>query len=370
MKLRDLLAKIEERAPRSAAESWDNVGLLVGDDSADIHRVLVSIDLTRETLEKAKSLGAQLIINHHPCIFPKQRGLARVTAPSLVFDAARSGIHIVGLHTNFDRCALEVVDAIAQGLGVEPRGRLHDPGEESDLLQLTVFVPQSHLEAVRLALCGAGAGEVGKYDQCSFAAPGEGTYRAGAGAQPFLGAVGVLERAQEARLEVVVPRVLRSQVTRALVQSHPYEEVAHTWVEIQNSVPTHGLVRGLGYGFWGEYKQPIAWEEWCSRVGHTFDCSSAWGATQHPKQVKRVAFSPGKGTDFLSAVMSLKCDAFVTGEVGYHAVLGASARGTGVIELGHTQSEKFFGLTVLAWLKEWGLQASQLTTHGQSRIAF
>ncbi len=76
----------------------------------------------------------------------------------------------------------------------------------------TVFVPTDHAEAVRQAMAQAGAGHVGAYDQCSFATPGTGTFRALDGAKPFVGAMGEVHRESEIRLEMVV----RSEVIAAV----------------------------------------------------------------------------------------------------------------------------------------------------------
>ncbi|MCX5727140.1 MAG: hypothetical protein NT030_08280 [Candidatus Saganbacteria bacterium] len=95
------------------------------------------------------------------------------------------------------------------------------------LYKLVVFVPQTHLEQVRLAICNAGAGRIGKYDQCTFMTPGIGTYRPLKGAKPFKGKFGKIERVGEAKLETVVPKVKIKTVIRAMLKAHPYKEVAY-----------------------------------------------------------------------------------------------------------------------------------------------
>ena len=96
----------------------------------------------------------------------------------------------------------------------------------SDLLKLVVYVPASHLEAVKDALFAAGAGRVGDYDRCSWQVLGEGQFRALPGAQPFIGAVGALEQVAEYRLEMVLPRMALAAVVSALKTAHPYETPA------------------------------------------------------------------------------------------------------------------------------------------------
>jgi hypothetical protein len=91
---------------------------------------------------------------------------------------------------------------------------------------LVVYVPRAQTEALLAALFAAGAGRVGDYEDCAFVAPGEGRFRPVRGAQPAIGRVGELERVAEDRVEVVLPRRLRSVVVDALRTAHPYEEPA------------------------------------------------------------------------------------------------------------------------------------------------
>src|SRR5690242_15991146 len=90
----EVIQFLENLAPSGTAESWDNVGLLVGDPSEKTKGAIVSIDLTPEAIELAVQKGFHLIINHHPCIFPKNKGLGRLTSGNLAFEAARKGIAV------------------------------------------------------------------------------------------------------------------------------------------------------------------------------------------------------------------------------------------------------------------------------------
>lgn len=93
--------------------------------------------------------------------------------------------------------------------------------------KLVVFVPLSHLAKVRSAICAAGAGKIGrKYDNCTFYTEGIGTFRALAGAKPFIGKLGKLNKVREARLETIVSDKKVKMVIAALLAAHPYEEPA------------------------------------------------------------------------------------------------------------------------------------------------
>lgn len=356
-----VLKSLEEYAPSGTAEGWDSVGLLAGDPNWKTQSAIVGVDLDRDCLDRAVRQGARLIVNHHPCIFPKGKGLARIVSgnrdsiPSLLVEALQKKISVIAVHTNFDRCALEVVEQVSKKLGVETLGRLHENGSEA-LLKLVVFVPESHLEAVRNSICEAGAGVIGQYDYCSFGTEGQGTFRGQAGTQPFIGSPGKLETAQEVRLETILPKGLEQPVLRSLARSHPYEEVAYDLYPVKQQPSDVGVVRGLGYGFWGSFPRSLSFSEVSRRVKAVFGINSFILTGSLPRKIERIAFVAGKGASFLDHASALDCDLMITGEAGYHSALGASRSGMTVMEIGHRQSEKFFPMIMSQWLRQIGLK--------------
>lgn len=106
---------LDELAPYSAAESWDNSGLLVGDPAGRVERVLLALDVSMPVIEEAKERGAQLILTHHPVIF---RPLKRLLAGSLPWELARQGLAALCAHTNLDVAQGGVGDALAKALGL------------------------------------------------------------------------------------------------------------------------------------------------------------------------------------------------------------------------------------------------------------
>jgi hypothetical protein len=94
------------------------------------------------------------------------------------------------------------------------------------VLKLVWFVPEEALDVTRDAVFAAGAGRIGEYERCSWYAAGTGTFLAREGASPAIGEVGEEQRVAELRVETVVPAERAPEVVRALVDAHPYEEVA------------------------------------------------------------------------------------------------------------------------------------------------
>src|SRR5689334_21594631 len=94
----DVISALNHRAPLHTAEDWDNVGLLVGDPSLKVTGIVSGIDLTSEAIQLAVQKKFNLIVNHHPCIFPKNRGLSRITSGSPVYEALQNGIAVAAYH--------------------------------------------------------------------------------------------------------------------------------------------------------------------------------------------------------------------------------------------------------------------------------
>src|SRR5262245_25408912 len=93
--------------------------------------------------------------------------------------------------------------------------------------KLVWFVPEESLDATREAAFGAGAGRIGDYEHCSWYTAGIGTFLGGEGTDPAIGQAGREERVAELRVETIVPDARVTDVVRALVEAHPYEEVAY-----------------------------------------------------------------------------------------------------------------------------------------------
>ena len=74
--VQQVITLMEQLAPRSYAESWDNVGLMVGDRNVVVTGVVTTLDVTEETVEYATEQNCNLIVSHHPLIF---KGLKQIS---------------------------------------------------------------------------------------------------------------------------------------------------------------------------------------------------------------------------------------------------------------------------------------------------
>ncbi len=120
MQIKDICSLLEMKAPLSLQESYDNVGLIVGDALATCTGVLCCLDITLEVIEEAKQKNVNLIIAHHPIVFyPLKQIVSHRFVDSIVMAAVRYDIHLYAIHTNVDNVLNGVSITMANALGLK-----------------------------------------------------------------------------------------------------------------------------------------------------------------------------------------------------------------------------------------------------------
>jgi hypothetical protein len=200
---------------------------------------------------------------------------------------------------------------------------------------LTVFVPLDYEDWVRENLAEIGLGVIGHYTHCSFATRGLGTYRPLEQAKPFRGEVAQINRAEEARLEILAPESLLAAALSRLKEVHPYEEVAYDLYPLQNPGPSRG------FGRLGRWPAPLPFSEVVSRIKTLFQVSAVkvWG--RPPREVQRLAVLGGSGGEFIQTARDRGAQVYLTGEVRHHQV-PPDLDEFAVLEVGHYASEAVF----------------------------
>ncbi len=121
----DVYRYIDSFAPFDAAEGWDNVGVLLGDRGAAVTGIVCALDLTADILNEAAALGANLVVTHHPVIFDP---IKKLESTSVVYKAARLGVHVISAHTSLDVAPEGVNQALAETLQLRDPAPLCEDG--------------------------------------------------------------------------------------------------------------------------------------------------------------------------------------------------------------------------------------------------
>ena len=226
MRIRKVAQVLEELAPLAHAEDFDNVGLLVGNPENEVTGVLVTLDTLENVVDEAIEKSLNLIVSFHPIVF---KGLKRFTGATyverVVLKAIANNIAIYSIHTALDNSPRGVNAKICEVLGIENPNILIP--KKGTLKKLTTYVPEKDADNLRASLFSAGAGSIGKYSDCSFSIEGTGSFKAEEGANPALGEVGKIHFEKEIQINVVFSFEKEHQIIKALLENHPYEEVAY-----------------------------------------------------------------------------------------------------------------------------------------------
>ena len=337
MKVRDIASAIESLLPPALAQSWDNVGLLVGDPDADARRILVTIDTTGAVVREAKRLNVDLIVSYHPIIWD---GLKRITAAgptAAVYELIRAGIAVYSIHTSLDAIAGGVNDGLADAIGLvdaEPIGDfVEDPA--GPRYKVVTFVPAGDLDKVAEALYQAGAGAIGNYSHCGFQTEGTGTFLPLDGAQPAIGTRGILESVPEIRIETVVSADKVAAVIAALRKAHPYETPAFDVFQ------HHDVERRFGLGRMGRVAKAAKVRNLLAKIKKTTGAKAAGIVGSQDRLVRKAAVCAGSCGKILQAVIAAGCDLYLTGELKHHEALAVQEAGVTAVCLSHTVSERF-----------------------------
>jgi dinuclear metal center YbgI/SA1388 family protein len=333
--VQDVSRFLQALAPISLAESWDNVGLLLGDPAASVSRVMTCLTITPSVVEEACQAKAEMIISHHPLFFkPVQRLTTQTIEGQIVWQLARGGIAVYSPHTAYDNCEGGINDQLAQLLELQAVRSLVTQAKSAQV-KIVVFVPEGDLQKVADAMFAAGAGMIGNYAECSFRVAGTGTFFGMANANPTVGKAGRREEADEYRLEVICPVERMSSVIAALHSAHSYEEPAF------DVYPLQALPDSVGAGRIGVLKQPLSAEALAQKVKQKLNVESlTLTGSSSRSEIKSVAIACGAGGSLLSAAIQAGADAFLTGEIRFHDELAAQAANMTVIAAGHYATER------------------------------
>lgn len=334
MRIRDVTQILEDWFPLSLAESWDNVGLIVGDRTRTVERIMTCLSVTAESAEEAIREKADLIVSHHPILFRKVRSLTSDGPERVVYSLMRAGISVYSPHTAFDGASGGINEQIAERMGLKDVRPLR-PASESRSFKLAVFVPESDLDRVQRALFDAGAGRIGEYSECSFRVDGTGSFLGSDVSNPTTGQRGRREVVAEQRLEVVVAASRLRDAIAAMRRTHSYEEPAF------DVYPLEPNVLPVGAGRVGALTTERTLEALASQLKQSLSARHVEIVGDQGRMCQRIGIGCGAGGEFLRDALAAGCDVFVTGEARFHDLLAAKADGVGLILAGHYATERF-----------------------------
>ena len=333
MKIHQITSFLESVAPLSLQESYDNAGLITGDNSWECTGIITTLDATEAVVLEAIEKKCNLIVAHHPIIFG---GLKKISGKNYVeqtiITAIKNDIAIYAIHTNLDHVLHGVNAAISDKLGLI-NCRILQPKNDT-LKKLFTFVPVDQAEKLRSAIFEAGGGHISNYSECSFNTAGQGTFKPEMGANPVSGIIGERYVEEEIKMEMIFPAWQEKAIITAMITAHPYEEVAYDIIALENQN------QQVGSGLVGELPEPQSESALLAVLKEKFNLSVIRHTPLLNKMVKKVALCGGAGSFLIGAAIATGADFYISGDIKYHEFFDANNRLV-VADIGHFESEQY-----------------------------
>ena len=329
-KLKNIINSLEEWAPLSLAESFDNSGFQIGNYNQLIKKVLIAVDLDQATLDVLQKQRFDLVITHHPLLFkPISTINTEKSLGKIITFLIKNNISLYSMHTNLDFIQLGVNDALINAYGFDPdQGKLIRPKPLATWCKMIVYVPEENLNEFREKIFKQFPSKIGNYTSCSFFTIGEGSFKPLEGAEPYIGAINQFEKVKEIKFEFLIKKTEIQNCIDYVRMIHPYEEPAFDIFEEQFSLQKIGAAKYF------KNSQKLALQELCKK----YPCQVS---SKIQKEIDLIAFAPGNASYLAADFINKKIDLIVTGEMGYHEKSLLELNGIIVLELGHKESEEF-----------------------------
>lgn len=324
MKVSELLNVCDNIAPFSSSESWDNTGLIVGDVSDDVSGILVSLDCSLETIDEAVNRELNVIISHHPIIFPSINKVTEEFTGQVIRKLIKNDINLIVMHTNLDHQPDGVSHMIAKKLGFKDTNILIPIS--GDFKKLRVNVPEENREELKSHLAENKVGRLGEYSDCFFEYRVKGQFKPGEHANPHIGSSNTLEHVDEYIVEGIFENKDIHQVVQAVVEAHPYEEPAYDILSLDNQSKM-----GLGVVF--EYEGTL--ETLKSLIESKSETRVVNVVKGNNSRINKVAVIGGSGMSYADAAFKSGADVLITGDVKYHEAYDSKLLGRNIIDAGH-----------------------------------
>lgn len=302
-KIKEILAILEQVAPPSYQESYDNAGLITGNSEAEVTGVLTCLDSTEAIVDEAIAKSCNLIVAHHPIVF---KGLKRFTGQNYVertiIKALKNDIAIYAIHTNLDNVYHQGVNTrFAERLGLQ-NTQILAPKPKN--LQLGFIVSQSNLPSVLDSI------------------------------QPLCTHPAVVipcNGANRMKVECTIPEALQGAIKTAVA---PFLESVVTSQTVLDLHPK------IGSGMIGELAAPMDARSFLSFLKERMQTNCVKHTELIHSEIKKVALCGGVGSFLLKKAIRQKADIFITADYKYHEFFDADGKII-IADIGHFETEQF-----------------------------
>ena len=333
MTIKNIEQILEQIATLGYAESFDNVGLLVGNSENQITNILVCHDALETVVDEAIDRNCNLIVCFHPILFS---AIKKITGKNYVeraiIKAIKNDIAIYAMHTALDNHQNGVNKIFCDAIGLI-NTKILIP-KQNYIQKLVTFAPNAEVDKVRNALFAAGAGRIGNYENCSFNSAGTGTFQGNENSNPVVGKRFEFKQEAETKIEVTFEKHLQRQILKALFDAHLYEEVAYEIYNLENEL------QNVGLGMIGEIENEMSEKEFLEMVAQKIESKGIRHSEFLNKKVQKIAVLGGAGSFAIGHAILAGADIFLTADLKYHDFYQAENKIL-LADVGHYESERY-----------------------------
>lgn len=325
LKIVDLLKYLNVIAPFSDSEKWDNTGLIVGNKNDTVTGIITALDCSEETVDEAVTKNTNVIISHHPLIFPKISKVINEGQGLVIRKLIKNDINLIVMHTNLDHQKYGVSHMIAARLGYSETEILLP--QKGNFKKLRVNINTEDKETFKQNLLkNAPLGNMGDYTEVSYEYEVHGQFRPGVAANPTIGMSGQLENVDEYVIEFIFDGRDQRAVIDSVRKYHPYEEPAFDIYSLDRESDT-----GLGVKF--KYGDTLA--SLVKLIENKSGLKTVNVVSSNDKIINTVGIIGGAGISYREQAFNNGIDVLITGDVKYHEAYDAKTAGHNIIDAGH-----------------------------------
>lgn len=323
---------LEYLAPPSLSSPDEPFGLQVGAPASEVKSIVLAPMASFNALSLAASRKQALLVTAAPLLTEPLTAVRRDNpiGGKLAY-LLEHRINLYALANSYAAAPGGFDDSLAEVLGLAATSSLKPTAFEPQY-KIAVYTPPNAVNAVLSAAAEAGAGRIGNYTHCSFQTAGTGTFLPRDGARPAVGTVGKLERVDEVRVEMLVSQREMQGVIAAVLDAHPYEEVAYDVYVVKNP----GVLYGRGRI--GELPLKVALDTVLAQVQDALGIESVRCSHRPEFPIASVAAASGVSDGLFWPANRAGAGAFVTGGASVHDLMLADNSTTVVIDIGYSAS--------------------------------
>lgn len=333
--LKEIIKSLEKKYPTHLAESWDNVGLLVGEQSKVVKKIQLSLDISDNVIENAIKNRVDLIITHHPMIFsPISKITDKDSTGKRIIELIKNNIAVYTLHTNLDS-AKDGLNAFLMEKLTGSKGKILSEIKEK-LYKLSIYVPEDSFEEIRAKVLEYNDFVKGNYDMNSYSAKYIETYRPLCGAKPKFGEVGKVSEIAVYKLEIVSTKQKVNTVLSKIKKYHPYEEPAFEIVELSQTILSGGIGRVVNL------KERVKISDYIEQIKNVYNLDFVRAVYKEDKMVKKIGLVNGSGASYIKTMARAGVELFITADVKYHEAMDLLDTNMAIVDIGHFEVEHYF----------------------------